>query len=78
MAGCVVDNAERPGVFGIHTINVTLADGLGHLLLRPRRSMDPRTQRMAALEQIGQIQRTRRWCTDTKVVVGREQLEDTE
>jgi hypothetical protein len=40
--------------------------------------MDPRAQWMAALESISQVQRTRCWCEDTTVVVGREQLEDTE
>ena len=37
--------------------------------------MDTRTQRLAALEPISQVQRARRWRKDTALVVGRQQLE---
>ena len=49
-----------------------VADGIGHLLLRSGCPMDPHTQRLAALEPIGQIQRTRCWRTDTSLVVERQ------
>lgn len=39
--------------------------------------MDPRTQRLAALEPISQVQWTGRRCKDTAMVVGRQQLEST-
>jgi hypothetical protein len=37
--------------------------------------MDTAIERLATLEPIGQVQRTRRRRKDTEVVVGREQLE---
>jgi hypothetical protein len=40
--------------------------------------MDSLTQRLAALEPIGQVQWTWRRCADTEMVVGSQQLDDTE
>jgi hypothetical protein len=40
------------------------------------RGVDPHSQRLAALEQVGQVQRAERRREGTKVVVGRQQLED--
>jgi hypothetical protein len=40
--------------------------------------MDSRSQRLATLEPIGQVQWTRRRCADTEMVVGSKQLDDTE
>jgi hypothetical protein len=39
--------------------------------------MDPRTQRLAALEPISQVQRAGRWRKNKAMVVGRQQLEST-
>jgi hypothetical protein len=47
----------------------------GHLLLRPRRAMDPRPQWLATLEPISKVQWTRRRRKGTAMVVGRQQLE---
>jgi hypothetical protein len=49
---------------------------LGHNVLRARRTMDTRSQRLATLEPSSEIQRTRRRRADTEMVVGRQQLED--
>jgi hypothetical protein len=39
--------------------------------------MDPGSQRLATLEQVGQVQWTRSRRKDTAMVVGRQQLEST-
>jgi hypothetical protein len=39
--------------------------------------MDPRSQRLATLEQVGQVQWTRSWRKDTALVVGCQRLEST-
>jgi hypothetical protein len=39
--------------------------------------MDPRSQRLATLEPLGQVQWTRSRRKDTAMVVGRQQLEST-
>lgn len=46
----------------------------GSYVLCAGRGVDTHSQRMAALEQVGQVQRAECWCKDTKVVVGRQQL----
>ena len=45
-------------------------------MLRAGCGVDADPQRLAALEQFGQIQREERGCQGTQVVVGRQQLED--
>lgn len=50
----------------------------GHHVLRPRRPLDPRAQRLEALESVRQIQWTGCRCPDTEMVVGRQQLVNTQ
>jgi hypothetical protein len=70
-----VDHIKRPGASGhVGTVACRLTR-TGHLLLCPRRPLDPRTKRLAPLESVGQVQRTWRGRKDTALVVGRQQLE---
>lgn len=57
--------------------NPPLTFSTGHNVLRPRRDVDSRTQWLATLEPFGQVQWTRRWCADTEMVVGSQQLVHT-
>jgi hypothetical protein len=75
MEGCAVDNDERSGTAIRDDMIGTQVDQLGHRLLRSRRTLDPHTQWLAALESIGKVQWTRRRREDTTMVVGRQQLE---
>jgi hypothetical protein len=77
MEGCAVDHAEGPGTLIRSQQGVNQLIVPGHLLLRPRRSLDPLAQRLAALEPRDQVQRTWSRREDTTVVVGRQQLEGT-
>lgn len=45
-------------------------------MFRAGRGLDPHSQRLAALEQVGKVQWAERRREDTAVVVGRQQLED--
>jgi hypothetical protein len=54
-----------------------LIRSIGHHVLRAGRHVDSRTQRLATLESIGQVQWTRCRRTHTEMVVGSQQLDDT-
>jgi hypothetical protein len=75
MEGCAVDNDERSGTAMCHHVIGTPADQAGHFLLCTRRTMDPHTQWLAALEPISKVQWPRRRRENTAMVVGRQQLE---
>lgn len=51
---------------------------IGHNVFCSGRTLDPRTQRLAALEPVNKIQWTKCRRADTEMVVGRQQLDHTD